>query len=115
MSKGFGRRTALTGATAGMVMAVLRGEQAHAAAPAREQRSPGALNAATKRAFAWNQTVAPLVPDRLYRFGCLIRAERLSWLAEDLDSYEALNGYLLTDGENVCTVDMGAQIMLPAL
>ncbi len=112
MSNSVDRRTVLTGATAGMVMAILRGEHALAAAPGR---LPGALNASGKRAFAGNQTVTTLIPDRLYRIGCMVRAERLSWLPGDLDAYEPLNAYMMVDKDNVVFSELGAPIMLPAM
>ncbi len=109
MSKGFDRRDVLKGASAGMIMALLRGNDAHAA------RRPGALSESGTRAFAANQTVTALIPDRLYRIGCVVRAERLSWLPADLDGFEPLNAYLLLDDENAIFVDTGSAIMLPAI
>jgi len=59
--------------------------------------------------------VTTLIPDRLYRIGCVVKAERLSWLPEDINAFEPLNAYLLTDGENCIFVDTGSAIMLPAI
>lgn len=114
MTNGIDRRSVLKGASAGMIMALLRGADTYAAA-AEAARVPGTLDGSSKRAFAANQTVTPLIPDRLYRFGCMVRAERLSWLPEDLDAYEPLNGYLMVDKDNAVFWEMGAPIMLPAI
>ena len=108
MSNGIDRRNVLKGATVGMIMAMLRGGDALA-------RAPGALTSTGKRAFAANQTVTELIPNRLYRVGCMVRAERLSWLPADLDAYEPLNSYLLIDNDNIIFVDTGSAIMLPAI
>lgn len=112
MSNGIDRRSVLKGATAGVIMAMLR--EAHAIEPPGPRR-PGALNSSSKRAFSANQTVTTLVPDRLYRIGCMVRAERLSWLPEDLDAFEPLNAYLLMDKDNCVFFDMGMPIMQPAI
>lgn len=108
MSNGINRRTVLKGASAAAIMAILRGEHADAAAQ-RARRPNGTLP------FAANQTVTTLIPDRLYRIGCVVKAERLSWLPEDLDAFEPLNAYLLTDRDNCVFVDTGPAIMLPAI
>jgi hypothetical protein len=110
MSNGIDRRSVLKGATAGMIMAMLR--NAHAV-EVQTERQPGALDSASRRAFGANQTITTLVPGRLYRIGCMVRAERLSWLPEDLDAWEPLNAYLLTDKDNCVFVDMGMPIMQP--
>lgn len=112
MSNGIDRRSVLKGATAGMIMAMLR--NAHAV-EVQTERQPGALDSASRRAFGANQTITTLVPGRLYRIGCMVRAERLSWLPEDLDAWEPLNAYLLTDKYNCVFVDMGMPIMQPAI
>jgi flavorubredoxin len=105
-SNGINRRVVHKGATAAAIMAVLRGENTVAAT----QRHPnGTLP------FAGNQTVTTLIPDRLYRIGCVVKAERLSWLAEDLNAFEPLNAYLFTDNDNCIFVDTGSAIMLPAI
>jgi flavorubredoxin len=106
------RRTVLKGAatgalTAGVIMEMLRSE-AIAATSAR-------AGANGRQAFAANQTVTTLIPDRFYRIGCVVRAARLSWLPGDLDAYEPLNAYLLTDDDNCIFVDTGPAIMLPAI
>jgi len=91
MSDGIDRRTLLGGASAGMVMALLRNSyaaglaEAAATAAAGAPHSPGGLGRESQRAFSANQTITTLVPGRLYRVGCVVRAERLSWLPADLD------------------------------
>jgi flavorubredoxin len=98
------RRQVLGGMGVAAVMALLR--ENHAAA----------LQAGEAVAFATRQNVQPLIPGRLYRIGCTVRAERLSWLADDLPgSFEPLNAYLLIDDQHAVFVDMGAPIMLPAI
>jgi hypothetical protein len=105
-------------------MSVLRGEHAAASGdiePVQEkkrdagQREPGALNSATSHPYAARQTVTTLVPNRLYRIGCLVRAERLSWLPADLDAYEPLNAYLLMDSDNAIFAELGLPVALPAI
>jgi hypothetical protein len=119
MSSGVDRRIVLKGATTAMIMALLRGEHASAGAAAASggsaARAPGALSAAATRVYAANQTVTPLIPGRLYRVGCIVRAERLSWLPADLDAYEPLNAYLLIDDKDVVFAEMGAPVMQPAI
>lgn len=117
MSNGIDRRSVLKGATAGVIMAVLRGEAAIAAtaSAATTSRTRGALDAAGKRAFAANQTITPLVPERLYRVGCMVRAERLSWLPGDIDGFEPVNSYVLTDKDNVVFFELGLPIARPAM
>lgn len=115
MSNGIDRRSVLQGASAAMIMALLRGEDVIAAPDGSPARARGALDASGKRAFSANQTVTTIVPDRLYRIGCMVRAERLSWLPADIDAYEPLNAYLLTDNGNCIFVDTGSAIMLPAI
>jgi hypothetical protein len=112
MSNGIDRRDVLKGASAAVIMAMLR--EAHALEP-QGARRPGALDSSGKRAFSANQTVTALVPDRLYRIGCMVRAERLSWLPQDLDAFEPLNAYLLTDKDNCVFFEMGMPIMQPAI
>jgi len=109
------RRTVIAGGTAAAVMALLRSAYADAIAATVPARARGAPAAGSQRAFAGNQTVTPLVPGRLYRVGCVVRAERLTWLPQDLDGYEPLNCYVLTDAHNLVFADMGAPIMLPAV
>lgn len=90
--------------SAAAIMALLRSNYA------------AALQPQESRAFAAQQSVTPLIPERLYRIGCTVRAERLSWLAEDIPGgFEALNAYLLIDGQHAVFIDMGAPIMLPAI
>ncbi len=120
MSSGVDRRVVLKGASTAMIMALLRGEHAAAGAAgasggSADKRTPGALNETTTRVYAANQTVTPVIPDRLYRVGCLVRAERLSWLPADLDAYEPLNAYLLVDDKDVVFAEMGAPVMRPAI
>jgi hypothetical protein len=111
MSGGIDRRSIIGGASAAAVMALLRGDPADASMP----RARGALDSGGKRAFAANQTITPLVPDRLYRVGCAVRAERLSWLPADLDAWEPLNSYVLTDKDHCVFLDLGMPIARPAM
>ena len=117
MSDGIDRRRLLGGASAGAIMALLRSSYAASLpAAAGPGRPPGGLDAGSRRAFAANQTLTPLVPGRLYRVGCVVRAERLSWLPADLPgAYEPLNAYVLTDDANCVFVEPGMPILLPAL
>jgi hypothetical protein len=119
MTEDLDRRTLLGGASAAAIMALLRSSYAASlpseAAPGGATRLPGGLDAASKRAFAANQTLTTLVPGRLYRAGCVVRAERLSWLPADLDGYEPLNAYVLTDPDHCVFVEPGMPILLPAL
>lgn len=110
MSGGIDRRSVMGGASAAAIMTLLRGAPAAAAS-----RTPAALDAGGQRAFAANQTVTALVPDRLYRVGCAVRAERLSWLPADLDAWEPLNSYVLTDRDHCVFVDLGMPISRPAM
>jgi flavorubredoxin len=114
MSDGIGRRTVVKGASAAMIMALLRGGEG-LAAPARSSARPTGVGGKGARAFHANQTITTLVPDRLYRIGCVVRGQRLSWLPADIDGYEPLNAYLLTDKDNCIFVDTGSAIMLPAI
>ena len=109
MSNGIDRRTVLAGASAAAIMALLRSGPLAAAARAQAMAANG------KHAFSAHQTVTTLVPGRLHRVGCVVRAERLSWLPADLDAYEPLNAYLFTDDDNAVFVDTGSAIMLPAI
>ncbi len=84
-------------------------------AAAGAPHSPGGLERGSKRAFSANQTITTLVPGRLYRVGRVVRAERLSWLPADLDGYEPLNAYVVTDDQNCVFVEPGMPILLPAL
>ena len=91
MSDGIDRRTLLGGTSAAVFMALLR--SSYAAGPAGSAattatvtpHAPGGLGRESQRAFSANQTITTLVPGRLYRVGCVVRAERLSWLPADLD------------------------------
>jgi hypothetical protein len=119
MSDEVDRRALLGGAGAAAIMALLRDSYA-ASLPAEgaagtAARPRGGLDAASKRAFSANQTITTLVPDRLYRVGCVVRAERLSWLPADLDGYEPLNAYVVTDPQHCVFVEPGMPILLPAL
>ena len=107
------RRKLLQGAGVGVVMAVLSGSEIAAAsngaaAPASPPALPG-------RAFSANQTITELVPGRLYRVGCVVKAERLSWLPNDLDAYEPVNAYVVTDAKNAVFFETGLPIARPAL
>ena len=102
------RRTAISGATAAVIMAMLKGADA-------ATRVPGALDASGKYPFAGNQTITPLIPEKLYRVGCAVHAERLSWLPSDSTSFEPINFYMLTDESNCIFMEMGPPIALPAL
>lgn len=117
MSNAFNRRMLLTGSTAGSIAALLNAGDAVAAttAVAEEIREPGALDLASTRVFSANQTITTLVPDRLYRVGCLVRAERLSWLPQNLDAYEPLNAYVLVEKDECVFKEMGSPVMLPAI
>ena len=119
MSKGIDRRTLLKGASTATIMALLRGEADAApgadTATAAAKRERGALDSAGRRAFSGNQTITMLVPDRLYRVGCVVRAERLSWLPADLEGFEPVNSYVLTDPNNCVFFEMGLPIARPAL
>lgn len=98
------RRRVLGGMSAAAIMALLRDNHAVA------------FQAHDNFAFATAQAVHPLIPGRLYRIGCAVRAERLSWLPADIPGlFEPLNAYLLIDRENAVFIDMGAPIMLPAI
>ncbi len=122
-SKGVDRRALLKGSAAtAMIMALLRGESAAAASAAGAPggvaaagRRRGALNSTGSHVFTANQTVTTLIPDRLYRIGCVVRAEMLSWLPEDLDAYEPLNAYMLMDDENCIFQELGMPVTLPAM
>ena len=118
-SQGVDRRTLLKGSTAAMVMALLRGESAEAASASAPggaaARSTAAAGAVGDRVFSANQTVTTLIPDRLYRVGCVVRAEQLSWLPADLDAFEPLNAYVLMDQDNFLFQEMGSPVMLPAI
>ncbi len=111
MSGGIDRRCIMGGASAAAIMALLRG----APATASVARPRSALESGGKRAFAANQTITTLVSDRLYRVGCMVRAERLSWLPADLDAWEPLNSYVLTDQDHCVFVDLGMPIARPAM
>lgn len=117
MSDGIDRRSLLGGASAGAIMALLRSSYAASLPPTGEAaRSPAALEAASRRAFAANQTITTLVPGRLHRVGCVVRAERLSWLPADIPGgFEPLNAYVLTDDANCVFLEPGMPILLPAL
>ena len=67
------------------------------------------------RAFAARQEIQAVVPDRLYRVGCVVKGERLSWLPQDIDGYEPLNAYLLMDDNDSVFMEMGSPVMLPAI
>lgn len=123
MSSGVNRRIVLTGATVGTIMGVLRGEYAAASGDGAADggqsiasgREPGALNAATDHVYAARQTVTTLIPNRLYRIGCVVRAERLSWLPADLEAFEPLNAYLLIDKDDAVFAELGMPVALPAI
>jgi flavorubredoxin len=104
------RREWTLGLSSAAVMALLRGNGAQAAA-----HRPGALTATSRRAYAANQTLTELVPERLYRIGCVVRAQRLSWLPRDLEAWEPLNSYLLLDSDHAVFVDLGMPIARPAM
>jgi len=104
MSSSIHRRSVLGGLSAAAIMTLLRSNYAAALQP---HNAP---------ALATRQSVTLLIPNRLYRIGCTVRAERLSWLAEDIPGgFEPLNAYLLLDQQNAVFIDMGAPIMLPAI
>jgi hypothetical protein len=104
MSSSIQRRGVLGGLSAAAVMTLLRSNYA------------AALEAQGSQAYGLRQAVTTLIPDRLYRIGCTVRAERLSWLAADIPGgFEPLNAYLLIDDDNAVFIDMGAPIMLPAI
>lgn len=110
------RRDMLRGASAGMVMAVLAGNASSAGAAdkpvGRTMPAPGRPGTA----YAVNQAVTELVPGRLYRIGCVVKAERLSWLSQDIPGgYEAVNAYMLRDDNNVVFFEMGLPIARPAM
>lgn len=116
MSSGFDRRHLLKGAGSGMVMAVLAGTDPLSAAAVKKGAGKG--SAAVDRsggAFSAHQTITELVPGRLYRIGCMVKAQRLSWLAHDLPGYEPVNAYLLTDANNAVFFEMGLPIARPAM
>jgi len=116
MSSNIDRRDILRGAGVGVVMAVLSGVEPGLAAPAGKEAAPGSANGATAgRAFSADQMITELVPGRLYRVGCVVKAERLSWLPQDLDGFEAVNSYVLTDKDNVVFFEMGLPIARPAM
>jgi hypothetical protein len=115
MSNSMDRRKVLAGASAAAVMALLRESYAASLPAAATGRLPGALDPGSRRAFSANQTITTLVPGRLYRVGCVVRTERLSWLAGDTDGFEPLNAYVLTDPDHCIFVDMGMPIALPAV
>lgn len=104
-----------------MVMAVLAGTDPVSAAVAKKgQATPkttvaSAGTSSSGHAFSANQTITELVPGRLYRIGCMVKAERLSWLAHDLPGYEPVNAYLLTDANNAIFFEMGLPIARPAI
>jgi hypothetical protein len=83
----------------------------------RSESAPAALvgGIASKRNFAANQTVTTLVPDRLYRIGCTVPAQRLSWLPQDLDAWEALNSYVLINDGHCLFIELGIPIARPAM
>lgn len=109
------RRGLLRGTGAGAVMALLRSAHAAHLPQGDRARDPDA-GPASGRALATHQTVTTLLPDRLYRVGCIVRAERLSWLPDDLaDTFEPLNAYVVTDDAHCVFVEPGAPILLPAL
>jgi len=98
------RRGVLGGMSAAAIMTLLRSNYAAALQPPAAQ------------ALATRQSVTVLIPNRLYRIGCTVPAQRLSWLAEDIPGgFEPLNAYLLIDQQNAVFIDMGAPIMLPAI
>lgn len=107
------RRNILKGASAGMVMAVLANQSTASAKPSgRAMPLPGRPGTA----YAANQTITELVPGRLYRVGCVVKAERLSWLAKDIPgAYEAVNGYVLRDNDNIVFFEMGLPVARPAM
>lgn len=107
------RRNILKGASAGMVMAVLANQSTGTAKPAgRAMPAPGRPGTA----YAANQAITELVPGRLYRIGCVVKAERLSWLAQDIPgAYEAVNAYMLRDDDNVVFFEMGLPVARPAM
>jgi hypothetical protein len=111
MSDGIDRRRIVRGMSVAAIMTLLRGAPAAADAP----RARAALDSGGKRAFAANQTITTLEADRLYRVGCTVRAERLSWLPTDLDAWEPLNSYILTDQDHCVFVDLGMPIARPAM
>jgi len=108
MSFPVNRRTALGVAGAGAIMALLR--STYAAQPGGRPGAP------PQRSFAAHQTITTLVPNRLYRIGCVVPAARLSWLPSDLPGvFEPMNAFLLTDDAHCVFIDPGAPILLPAL
>lgn len=118
MSSSIDRRRILQGASVGMIMAVLAGTDTAVAAPAsaRKGAAGGSPAPAGTTAYSSNQTITELVPGRLYRIGCVVKAERLSWLAKDIPGgYEAVSGYLLTDANNAVFFEMGLPIARPAI
>jgi hypothetical protein len=116
MSDGIDRRMLLGGASAGAIMALLRSSYAASLPAGDAHQLPAGLDAPSMRTFAANQTTTTLAPGRLYRVGCLVRAERLSWLPADIaGGFEPLNAYVLTDDANCVFVEPGMPILLPAL
>lgn len=115
MTQNIDRRKILKGASAGMVMAVLSGTDAATAAANNSKAGKAAAVPAGKRAFSANQTITELVPDRLYRIGCVVKAQRLSWLPEDIEGYEPVSAYLLRDKDNAVFFEMGLPISRPAI
>lgn len=110
------RRAVLAGGSAAAVMALLRSAYAAGLAPPDAgSRLPGAFGPGSRRPFSANQTITTLVPGRLHRVGCLVRTERLSWLPGDVEGYEPLNCYVLTDADHCIFVEMGMPIALPAV
>lgn len=103
MASKIDRRDLLCATGAAAIMSLLR--SAHAA-----HLPPLASTVAA------NQTLTTLVPGRLYRAGCVVPGQRLSWLPDDrAAAYEPLNAYVVTDDAHCVFVEPGAPILLPAL
>ncbi len=110
------RRAVLAAGGAAAIMALLRSAYAASLSPPDPgPRLPGAFGPGSRRPFSANQTITTLVPGRLHRVGCLVRTERLSWLPADVEGYEPLNCYVLTDADHCIFVETGMPIALPAV
>lgn len=86
-----------------------------AAQPAAGARPAAAGVGGPGRVAPLHQTVTPIIPGKLFRIGCVVPAQRLSWLPADLPGYEPLNAYALVDNGNCLFMEMGSPVMLPAI
>jgi hypothetical protein len=115
------RRDILVGVSANVIMG------SHLRAVAARERGTAAGSGADNTAsisggrkisdsvFVTHQSIDELSPGKLYRYGCTVKAERLSWLAEPLDAYEPLNAYVFIDGDDALFIDTNAAIAEPSL